>query len=154
MSDVKYYLDCEFNGFGGELLSMALRRDGGGGGYWVNGWPTQIYDPWVAANVVPILHAPGVEATIVGLEALPAAIELMFKTWGDLDPIIVTDWPDDIKYFCQHIITGPGTMIGLNSIRFEMHRVDAYPTTVHGAVQHNAWWDAVALERRISEDTP
>jgi hypothetical protein len=66
---------------------------------------------------------------------------------GDDRPIIVTDWPDDIKYFCQAIITGPGMMINIPRLSFEMVRVDAYPSVLekYGAVQHNAYWDAMAL---------
>lgn len=145
----RYYLDCEFNGAGGELLSMALRREGGGGLYWINGWTRQVHDPWVAENVIPILRDCPAEAIIGDLSELPGAIEHCFLAWGDLDPIIVTDWPDDIKYFAESVLTGPGTMIRLRSLRIEMHRVDAYPTTLMGAVQHNAWWDALALEHRL-----
>jgi hypothetical protein len=36
------------------------------------------------------------------------------------------------------------------SIKFEMHRVDAYPTTLPGAVQHNAYWDAMALRHKLT----
>lgn len=30
----------------------------------------------------------------------------------------------------------------------EVNNVDAYPTELEGAVQHNAWWDAMALRHR------
>ncbi len=33
---------------------------------------------------------------------------------------------------------------------FEMHRVDAYPTMLPGAVQHNAYWDAMALRHKLT----
>lgn len=49
--------------------------------------------------------------------------------------------------------TGPGTMIEVRpSIKFEMHRVDAYPTTLPGAIQHNAYWDAMALRHKLTQD--
>jgi hypothetical protein len=28
--------------------------------------------------------------------------------------------------------------------------VDAYPTTLDGAIQHNAWWDAMALRHLLA----
>lgn len=149
----RYYLDCEFNGMNGELLSLALVREGGGGGYFIilPSWIKAAIDPWVAANVMPIITNCAAAPLWVTPEELPHAIGRLFEEWADPDPVIITDWPDDIKYFCQHIITGPGTMISARSLRFEMHRVDAYPTTLPGAVQHNAWWDALALRHLLSD---
>ena len=37
-------------------------------------------------------------------------------------------------------------------LRFEVHRVDAYTTTIPNAVQPNAWWDAVALREKVLAD--
>lgn len=34
---------------------------------------------------------------------------------------------------------------------FEVHNVDCYPTTMKGAVQHNAWWDAMALRHTLTQ---
>jgi hypothetical protein len=65
-------------------------------------------------------------------------------------PHVIVDWPDDIRYLCQSLITGPGTMVNVQRLVFDMIRVDAYPTTLPGAVQHNAWWDAMALKRKIT----
>ena len=65
--------------------------------------------------------------------------------FGDKNILIYTDWPDDVAYICKALITGPGKMINIPSIRFEVVRVDAYPTQLRDAVQHNAYWDAQAL---------
>ena len=51
---------------------------------------------------------------------------------------------------CELLITGPGKMIALPGIRFEVVRIDAYPTTLRDAVQHNALWDACALHAAIA----
>ena len=61
------------------------------------------------------------------------------------DLVIIADWPDDIRYFCQAIITAPGQMVNIPRLTFELARVDAYPSQLAGAVQHNALWDARAL---------
>jgi hypothetical protein len=34
---------------------------------------------------------------------------------------------------------------------FEVHNVDCYPTALEGAVQHNAWWDAMALRAALEK---
>ncbi|HLY89060.1 MAG TPA: hypothetical protein VKQ27_08755 [Acetobacteraceae bacterium] len=144
---MRYYLDTEFNGFGGQLLSLALVREDGESMYWVSSHNCdQHWDGWVLQNVVPLYHECPVEADM----ATPLPQQIMNLMDGDGEPVIVTDWPDDIRYFCQAIITGPGQMIPLpDGLEFELRRVDAYPTTLPGAVQHNAWWDAMALRHML-----
>lgn len=160
---MRYYLDTEFNGMGGELLSLALVSEAPIGGVylankavrraaeWSKTQPhikTPGIDPWVWKNVLPIIELKNDGLQWDSLD--------MFSYWighvlgGDPDPIIVTDWPDDIKYFCQCLITGPGEMIDIPGIKFEVVRVDAYPTDLPGAVQHNAYWDAMALRYKLT----
>jgi len=53
----KLFIDCEFNEFGGDLISMALVAEDGQEFYEVlnleNDWK---YGSWVFANVVPYLN--------------------------------------------------------------------------------------------------
>jgi hypothetical protein len=150
---MKYYLDTEFNEFGGELISLALVREDGKSIYLV--YPIlEKYGDWVKENVVPILW--DIPLPVAQLEAWKllnnedgAHIIQEFLS-GDPQPFIITDWPDDIRYFCQAIITGPGTMINIPGLVFQMFRIDAYPTTLEGAVQHNAWHDANALRHLLN----
>jgi hypothetical protein len=149
---MRYYLDTEFNEFGGDLISLALVRDDGESLYLV--YPDlEEYGPWVKDNVVPILWS--IPSPLTGMaykleDHGEGAYRIQEFLHGDPHPVILTDWPDDIRYFCQAIITGPGMMINTGpSIVFQMVRVDAYPTTLEGAVQHNAWWDAMALRELL-----
>jgi hypothetical protein len=64
---------------------------------------------------------------------------------------VISDWPDDIKYFCQELITGPGKMVDIPGITFEVVRVDAWPNKIPGALQHNAYWDAIALKMKCEQ---
>ncbi|ARB13593.1 hypothetical protein Ccr2_gp064 [Caulobacter phage Ccr2] len=140
---MRYYLDTEFNGFGGELISLALVREDGKWLYLVYETPKAV-DPWVAENVIPIVHLPGLLPIHVSHEA--GAEFLAQFLAGDDSVEIITDWPDDIRYFCQAIIAGPGMLSPMvPNLKFSMVRTDAYPTTLPGAVQHNAVWDARAL---------
>lgn len=149
---MRYYLDTEFNEFGGELMSLALVRDDGESLYLV--YPDlEEYGSWVKENVVPILWS--IPSPITGMAYKVESIQdgarrIQEFLAGDTHPVIVTDWPDDIRYFCQAIITGPGMMINIPGLVFQMLRVDAYPTTLEGAVQHNAWWDAMALRELLT----
>ena len=144
---MRYFLDTEFNEFGGDIISLALVREDGESIYLV--YPElPEYGPWVKENVVPIIWSipsplPGMAYELKSKEE--GAYLLANFLRGDSEPIIISDWPDDIKYFCQAVITGPGMMAAIDNIIFQMIRVNAYPTTLEDAVQHNAWWDAKAL---------
>jgi hypothetical protein len=145
---LKYYIDTEFNGFGGPLLSLAMVRQDGPSLYLVYE-PPRVIDPWVAANVIPKLNnvPPGVEPRRVGQADGARAIAEFLS--GDPDPDVIADWPDDIRLFCAALMLGSGTTVFLERIRFEILRVEPYPTDLVGAVEHNAWWDAMALRRRL-----
>lgn len=142
-----YFLDTEFNGYGGSLLSLALIRADGESLYLTYDLPVDVaLDPWVAAHVTPLLFKVPDHVCVgeVGTLANGAAeIERFLK--GDPRPHIVTDWPDDVAYFCKAVITGPGLMVAIPRLVFQIERIDAYPTRLEDAVQHNAWWDAMAL---------
>jgi hypothetical protein len=142
---MRYFLDTEFNEFGGELISVALVRDDGRELY----ISTHCRDPkpWVKANVIPIINCDGANSIELDPPFFSRAIASFLH--GDVSPIIVADWPDDIRYFCQAIITGPGEMIDIPRLQFELIRTDAYPTTLPGAIQHNALWDARALRHAV-----
>lgn len=157
---MKYFLDTEFNGFGGELISLALVREDLESLYIVYDRPKSV-DPWVAENVIPLLWSSICpvyqEKPVViydGVGKVTAASIIASFLSGDNNPQIITDWPDDVKYFCDSIITGPGMMASIPRVSFQIIRCDAYPTAVVGAVQHNAWHDAVALRHLLLLPTP
>lgn len=146
---MKYYIDCEFDGLNGPLLSMALASETEKSMYVVMGYGP-IRDPWVADNVIPhMLDFPMERVSgpiVLGAGQLQLSHAIQEFLMGDINPHIIADWPDDLKYFNHYLITGPGTMIHTpHTLRQTIKRVDAYPTTLKGAVQHNAWWDAMAL---------
>ena len=153
---MKYFLDTEFNGFGGELLSLAMVREDNESIYIVYPEPKKI-DLWVKENVMPHMWSipktfPGkavqVESHIEGTRL----IQSFFNGWGFPGyedkgiPYVISDWPDDIQYLCKALITAPGEMINIPRIQFDVVRVNAYPTEIKNAVQHNAFWDAKALK--------
>lgn len=150
-----YFLDCEFDGFGGDLLSLALvRQDGAKTLYLIMERANEPCTPWVTQNVLPILRDV-VDAGIPVWENMtPAAAAETIHAFllGDERPHIISDWPDDIAYFCRALMTGPGEMVSKAHITFEMLRVQAYPTSLEGAVQHNAYWDAMALRHLFTND--
>jgi hypothetical protein len=167
-----YYLDCEFDGLGGPLLSLALIKQTVHRAlyvkdkalYLVNEYAVaKVQDVWVNENVVPVMDSedPFLDtgfylnrkdvtykyATGTTNEqrhwSMAGAIEEFLK--DDPEPTIIADWPDDFKYFSELLITGPGTMINIPTITFKLMRVDAYPNDLVHCVQHHALCDAYAL---------
>lgn len=138
---MRYFLDTEFDGFGGPLISLALVGDDNRSVSIVV--QDHAEDPWVRENVLPFLWKANASTRLWTPE--DAAMEIAWFLRDDPDPVIVTDWPADIRYFCELIEFPKGQMAPIAGLKFELHRVDAYPTTLPGAVQHNAWWDAMAL---------
>lgn len=143
--DVRYFLDTEFNGMGGDLISLALVCEDGRELYWAKQCLNPV--PWVAENVIPIVHCRGASPIMDNPNLIGHAIAMFLQR--DAAPSIWVDWPDDIVYFCKTLIVGPGQMVNIPSLTFEMRRVDAYPTDLQGAIQHNALWDARALRHKI-----
>jgi hypothetical protein len=149
---MRYFLDCEFDGHSGPLLSLALVCDEEPACNLYVVTDTVATDPWVIENVVPILHQHPV------LDIDPKNVPHNEVGWwinwflkGEEDITVIADSPVDIARFCMALSTGEDgewTSYGLPLIKFEVHNVDAYPTTVVGAIRHNAYWDALALQSR------
>jgi hypothetical protein len=75
-----------------------------------------------------------------------------FLNWFD-SIHLVADWPEDIKHFCEQVITGPGEMMNIPSFTCEVRR-DL--NTKNSKILHNALEDARALmeadiESRIAQ---
>lgn len=142
-----YYLDTEFNGFGGDIISLALVSQCGTRSiYLVTSCNAPV--PWVEQNVMPHLYSvPFRPFDLKGVRYWGYVIAEFLRP--DSDPVIIADWPDDIRYLCELLIIGPGLMVDIARLKFEIARVDAYPTAINGAVQHNAWWDAQALRFKL-----
>ena len=139
---MRYYLDTEFNEFGGDLISLALAGEDGRELYVATDCENP--GPWVKENVIPILRAGDAHPVMIRPDEFGRAIAWFLN--DQKLPTIIADWPDDIRYFCQALITGPGEMVNIQRLQFQMLRMDAYPTELARAVQHNALWDARALK--------
>lgn len=133
---MKLFLDTEFNGFQGKLISMALVPEKPSDmEFYAEIQITDQLEPWVRDNVVPHLF----QSPISYKEFQNSLASYLFSV-GDCT--IVADWPDDIRYFCEALITGPGQMIKLmHKINFELDLSIDYKS----AVPHNALHDARAI---------
>jgi len=145
---VRYFLDTEFNGCGGALLSLALVPDDGEELYLT----LQTDDPlveWVERHVVPYLDSVPEQLSCPRLPRADAVQALWRYLHGDDDPLIVADWPEDIAQFCNLLITGPGQMIHLRGLTFKVMSLAGFSTAANSRVPHNALHDARSLRDHI-----
>ena len=136
---MRYYLDTEFNEFGGELISMALVP--------AKSALPSFYEevifykpagPWVKENVIPKLTKKA-----ISFQEFQGKLYkyLLFNTVQVGPMTIVTDYPDDLSYFVKALITGAGSRMAIDNIDFEMRCNMNYIS----AVPHNALEDAIGL---------
>jgi hypothetical protein len=134
---MRLFLDTEFNGFGGKLMSMALVPE--------NSSITEFYrelemndqlHPWVREHVVPNMILIPVTRNKFQQELGQYLLKVGNCT-------IIADWPDDIRHFCESLITGPGERINIpRNIKFELDCSIEYESTI----PHNALADARAIK--------
>lgn len=132
---IKLFLDCEFDGFGGELMSIALV--GEGHEFYevinINNTPCE----WVRENVVPVLYKSAKNKADVR--------QLLYQFLSQFEQVLViADWPEDVKHICELILIGPGTAINTPPVlMFQVARYLEYKSDT----PHNALEDAKALEK-------
>lgn len=64
-------------------------------------------------------------------------------------PVLVADWPEDISHAANLLVTGPGRMSPIRSIRFEMVDPVLIGAGRPSDVPHNAYHDACALRAAV-----
>lgn len=145
---MRYFLDTEFNGWGGALLSIALVPEDGQEFYATLACADPI-EPWVERNVIPYLDTvpPGLVAP--RLTRLEAAEALALYLSGDPEPELLADWPEDIAQTSMLLLTGPGTMVTVPPLSFRLLSLPGFSTAANSAVPHNALHDARSLRDHI-----
>jgi hypothetical protein len=133
---MKFYVDCEFNEFRGELISMALACEDGTA--WYEVLPCMCPGPWVAQHVMPVLN----QEPLASRELLARSLARYLSGYSACH--IVADWPEDIAHFCQALIIGPGQRVDTPPLTFEIDQ-SLPDTATHSRIPHNALCDAVAL---------
>ena len=137
------YLDVEFNGHGGDLISLALAAPDGKHWYGLVPGMSEMglsAHPWVKEHVVPHIFAmPFTVDPADGIEAFRHSLRnyLSYRSGS----IIYADWPDDFAHLMR-VMSGPAyeqswiVDIGMQLLA----ESDPKPE-----VPHNALSDAIAL---------
>lgn len=126
---MRLWIDTEFNGFEGELISMALVADDGT--EWYESLGCEAPCDWVAAHVMPIIGKESVTK-----EQAQLSLCRFLAQWEEVH--VVADWAEDIAHFCRFLITGPGFCMPTPKMTFEIRR----DINALSAVPHNALEDA------------
>ena len=95
-------------------------------------------DDWVKENVVPHMYLQN-EMNVEPFSRKQFQNLLAQYLWEVGECTIVADWPDDIRHFCESLITGPGMCLSmLHNIKFELD----FGIEYESLVPHNALHDA------------
>lgn len=145
---LRYFLDTEYNGWGGALLSLALVPDEGEELYLTIDWDGAL-EPWVERNVVPYLDMVPENLVSPRMSRADAARTVAHYLAGDPDPLIFADWPEDIALFNALLVTGPGVMAEVPRLKFQFLSMTGFSTAANSKVPHNALHDARALRDHV-----
>jgi hypothetical protein len=145
---LRYFLDTEYNGWGGALLSLALVPEDGEELYLTLDWSGTL-ETWVERNVVPYLDTVPVSLVSPRLSRADAARSISHYLAGDAQPLIVADWPEDIAYFNALLVTGPGVMTEVPGLQFQFMPLSGFSTAANSKVPHNALHDARSLRDHV-----
>lgn len=125
---MRLFLDCEFNEFKGELISMALVAEDGR--EWYEVVPCGSPGAWVTEHVMPILGK-----TAIPYRDMQNSLQAWLSQFESVH--IVADWPEDIQHFCNALIVGAGIRLDTPPLTMEILRIDAESTLPHNAL-HDA----------------
>lgn len=133
------FIDTEFNGYQGQLISIALvAEDGNNWFYGVLPLPEpDKTDPWVAEHVIP--------KTSFRPQPLEKVRGDMVAWLGQFEHVhLIADWPEDLTHFMHLLVTGPGFRIG--PCRYTLE-VDCRLGSTFSAIPHSALHDAFAIRK-------
>lgn len=135
---MRYFLDVEYNGFGGDLISLALVPEEESAAPFYEALACDTPTPWVAEHVLPMLR------TVPITRALMAA-RFADYLGDDEDPVLIADWPEDISHAAMLMVVAPGKRLPLDRITFRMIDPIGFDAAALSEVPHNAYHDARAL---------
>jgi hypothetical protein len=135
---MRVYIDCEFDGFGGDLISMALVTEDGREWYECCAVNGRKLEPWVWDNVIPVLgKAPTpFSAFLTSLAGFMATLE---------GCEFIADHPADFTHLCTAMDRMSADQDFRIPIACTMTLLRGSPD-IASDVPHNALHDARALK--------
>ena len=136
---MRYYIDTEFNGTEGQLLSIALVRQDGAHFYEVL-HAHELIVPWVAQHVVPHFG----REPVTRLQAVKKMQKFLRKDTSG-DHVFIADWPEDIAHFNRMLLRDHGKRNDPFRYACLLVNLAGFDTALASRVPHNALEDARAL---------
>lgn len=133
---MRLFLDTEFNGAGGELISMALVSEEGHSWYEVLPEP-RVWNAWVFEHVFPCLLKTPVDRVY-----FVDSLGLFLRHFQDIE--IIADWPADFEHLSSALAEYGARHDFSMPFEYRMRFVKGSPD-IKPEVPHNALSDARAL---------
>jgi hypothetical protein len=141
---MRYFLDAEFNGFGGELISLALAPESQEVIAFYEALPCAEPIPWVSERVLPVLQKLQISRPDV-------IAKLADYLLHDPEPVVIASWPEDLAQLVLLMVIGPGRRLAMPRLRFELLDLPLFDSAALSEVPHNARYDAIALRDYVLE---
>jgi hypothetical protein len=128
---MRIWIDTEFNGFTGPMISMALVAEDGSEFY--EALHCTNPQPWIAQNVIPVMGITPIPNDIFRIK--------LQRFLGQFASIhIIADWPEDIANLLKSMVTADGYCFVTPPLTMEINR------DIRGTpdIPHNALSDARA----------
>ena len=142
---MRYYIDTEFNGTGGQLLSIALVRQDGAHFYEVL-HPHELIVPWVQEHVVPYFD----REPVARLQAVKKMQKFLRKDPGP--HVFIADWPEDLVHFNTLLLRDHGRRNDPLQFACLLLHLPGFDTARASEVPHNALADARALADHVERN--
>lgn len=138
-----FFLDTEFNGWHGELISLALVPQCDDDYFYEELIFREPPKPWIKENVLPHL-----DGSAVGRAIAAYRMSCYFKNYDKA--LIVADWPDDFRYFLDLMVYGPGACYHYPPVTMKLaDKTSLVPLldNIPSDIPHHALHDAIALKK-------
>lgn len=142
---MRYFLDVEFNGFGGSLISLALVPEDLDAAPFYEALACPNPVPWAAAHVLPVLRT-----TPISRDQMVTRLEAYLKP--DPEPVVTADWPEDIAHLALLMVTGPGYRTPSPRFVFELLDLPLFDSETLSEVPHNSHFDARAFRDYVLDE--
>lgn len=144
---MRYYIDTEFNGNTGQLLSIALVRQDGAEFYYE--LPVhELLVQWVVEHVMPwMTNKPEHQGD-------RAAVTRRMRKFLEKDATPITfigDWPEDLVHTLNLMLRDHGRRNPPIQFRMLMLDLPGFNTAEHSSTPHNALDDARALKEFVEQ---
>jgi hypothetical protein len=135
---MRYFVDTEFNGFGGTLISVAAVPEDASSPAFYEAIDCSDPTSWIIENVLPVLQT----------NPRPVhEVRTLFSAYlaDDPNPVIVADWPEDIAHVAALLTNGEGRRLVSANVVFHLLAQSDFSSERESKVPHNALHDAIAL---------